>query len=593
MKLPTDIHLSGKANTSSATPSSGGTSAASAPQTQALPRAIQTLIHTWAKVESSHALSPKQNQQVQSQLSLLTGAPASAPTTKTSGVSERLNLSQLAKTITSEQPLPPKLTLALVKLITVNGPMSILSERPLAKATDVFLTQSTDGKLQIQTPKLAPVLEQFRNQFIGRHFTPSPISLIDNRQALSAQTPSVMPPSTTLQASMPLAPKMIQQAIQYSGQNLEAILQSRLQPQAPATVNTAQQTTAQSSEASISPRLQQVEQHIQKWVAQFQQTFKKPVPTPTDKPAAQPQATAPSASASASATSTFTKGIDPNNNPLLQLHTTTPTLNTAAPSQPATTSLDQKAWLLQSQQQLMETLKSYIHERKDQVIPNWSSIQTQSSGIKTFQDLSQWLTLLMLPKTHTATEQPVWPKNLSVQPQLQQTLLNLFNSLTKDGAAKEELQLLRQLLNINQSLTKVTHDQIQNRIWQGQSDITQFQLSLPYVHQQHVHWCDLECQQQTETNTATEKVNGWHLILRFAQDTPQAFAIESYLKQSQVTLTLWASEAEQLKRLHTNIPLIKHKLEKAGFNVEQVSSKHGQPKPLHQPIQQSLIDVHT
>ncbi|NVK37327.1 MAG: hypothetical protein HWE18_05335 [Gammaproteobacteria bacterium] len=608
MKLPTDIHLGGKFSSPSATPDNGGTRAASASQTTSLPRPIQTLIHTWAKVESSQALSPQQNQQVLSQLALLSGAqPNQNPAT--SGISERLNLSQLAKTITSENPLPPKLTLALIKLTTVNGPLSILSERNLPPNTEVYLTQAPSGKLQIQTPKVTPQLEQFRNQFIARQFTPSPIALIDNRQAFTIQNPTANQvgaftfgtplPSSTLQSNSPLTPNIIQQAFQNSGQNLESQLRNTIEKLINAPAKNHASQTQPIIEPNISQKLQKVEQQIQKWVQQFQQNFKASNQAQTQQPVSnstlQHGNTVQADSTNNKESSMPPKTVLPTIDSLLINKLTQSQSKTGEALNPLLqgVSQDHKVWLLQSQQQLINALKERLLAKGDQMIPNWSNHPSVATSVKTFQDLSQWLTLLMLPKQPQVNELSVWPKNLSVQPQLQQTLMSLLNSLNTEGSAKDEIQLLRQLLNINQSLTKITHDQIQNRIWQGQPDNTQFQLSLPYIHQQQIQWCDLECQQDTKNQSASEKINGWHLILRFAQTTPEAFAIESYLKQSQVTLTLWANETEQLKRLHENIPLIKQKLEKAGFNVDQISSKHGKPKPMHQPIQQSLIDVRT
>jgi len=94
-------------------------------------------------------------------------------------------------------------------------------------------------------------------------------------------------------------------------------------------------------------------------------------------------------------------------------------------------------------------------------------------------------------------------------------------------------------------------------------------------------------------NEKKEKTTGWHLILRFAQETPQSFSVETQLKQNNLSVVLWAEEKEQLKNLNTDISLLKEKLNHAGFNIESISSKHGSPVRIQKPIQQSLVDVHT
>jgi hypothetical protein len=595
MKLPSELNASTKPSTPTST---SQTRATRAPNPDALPRTIQALINTWAKVESSQTLSASQNQQVLSQLAQLKGQPLTVSQNPSGqGVSEKLNLGNIAQSMTSQQPLSNTLKLALIKLMSVTGPISILSARPLKADTQVLLTQNTQGTLTLQTAQNPVLLNQFRTQFIGQNFIPTPIPLIDNHQASDKQThPAsyLAPlPSSTLKSGQPLTNTILQQAISNSGQNLESKLAQILtaQPiknstQATATL-TAEGLKPSSIDQSMSNKIAQVEQNIQKWVAHFQQKLISPTNTTPS-------------TATSSVTVSAQSGL-PINQSLPAQQSVPPSLS--EPVKPTTTmtngvSSDHKNWLIQSQQSLMEQLNARLLQRKDSFIPHWPAMTTQgqanTASIKTFQDLSQWLTLLMMPKHSDSSQgESLWPKSLAAQPQLQQTLSALLNSFTQSESDANEASLLRQLLNINQTLSKLTHDQIQNRLWQGQSDTTQFQLSLPFVQQNQVQWCEFECKQQQTEQHKDEKTTGWHLILRFAQNTEHAFAIESHLKQEQLALTLWANQAQQLKRLHQNMPLIKQKLEHAGFKVDHISSKHGSPKPLNMPIQQSLIDVHT
>jgi len=229
-------------------------------------------------------------------------------------------------------------------------------------------------------------------------------------------------------------------------------------------------------------------------------------------------------------------------------------------------------------------------ENKEAFVPNWSNTLGQ---IKSPLDLSNWLTLLVAPKPvkndHAFN---IWPSNLSSQSQIHQTLtLLMANSANNDQSDIQ--QALRQLLSLSQSLMKIQHDQLQGRLPSLTSEQQGLQLNIPYVHQQQIHWAEFEYQSQSSSSDTQNKTTGWHLILRFAQNTSQAFAIESQLKQEQATIVLWATDKDQLQYLHSEIPRLKGKLLAAGFQVENISSKHGAPAKLNQPLQQSLVDIHT
>jgi hypothetical protein len=608
MKLPSEPALNIKSS-SPAKPTSGDAqvSQSSAPSKsqQALPASIQALINTWAKVESSQTLPDKQNQQVLNQLALLTGnhpkGPIADPATQ-SGISEKLSLSNLAQNLSKNEVLSDSLKLVLVKLMSIKGSISILSDRPLTPNSQVLLRQSPEGKLTIHNAQNPTPLNQFRSQFIAQNFTLKPIVLIDGSQSSTKESRTRFTftpiPNVTLQSEVPLAPNILKQALINSGQNLESKIAQLLQSQPMTTKPSAEQAqslpqsaqnqtsqnkagathnTNNTNNTNMQSKITQVEQSIQKWVSQFQQKVTGSTSTQNQPP-----------EATSSTNSVAPKILDALKN------TQNPTSSNSISSD--SLKHDHKNWLIQNQNQMLTQLSKQLLQRKDSFIPNWPAMQFQGasagSSIKTFQDLSQWLTLLMMPKASSDNHgDSLWPKPLAVQPQLQQTLSALLNSFNQSNN-DSEAALLRQLLSITQNLSKLTHDQIQNRFLQTQ-DTPQFQLSLPYLHQNQIQWCDFECKQQPQTNQETEQANGWHLILRFAQQTQYAFAIESHLKQEQLAVTLWANESQQLKHLHQNIPLIKNKLEQAGFKIDSITSKHGAPKPLHQPIQQSLIDVHT
>ncbi|MFT5594248.1 MAG: hypothetical protein ACI8SR_002637 [Oceanicoccus sp.] len=596
MKLPSEPTINVNSSSPSQPPTQGTQQASASASGQAVPKSIQALINTWANVESSQILSDKQNLQVLNQLALLIGSQPKAPTISQSqiphsGISEKLNIANLAQSLGNDAALTDSLKLVLIKLLSVKGPISILSDRPLPANSQVLLGQTPEGRLTIQREQNPALLNQFRSQFSSQNFSLKPIPLMTTheRSTQDARTGFTFTslPNTTLKSTLPLAAHTLQQALINSGQNFESKLTQLLQSQTAGAMQAPQKqlnqssTTNSSMSTSMHSKISQVEQSIQKWVSQFQQKINH----------------SNNAAGTASQLSTASHTSH-------QTLTTTTTLlndiqNSLSPKETNTTQTselkhDHKSWLIQNQNQLLEQLGKQLLQRKDRFIPNWSSTLTQGAhpgaSVKTFQDLTQWLTLLMMPKASTDNQgESLWPKPLAVQPQLQQTLSALLNSFNQNDS---ETTLLRQLLSITQNLSKLTHDQIQNRFLQAQ-DNSQFQLSLPYIHQNQLQWCEFECKQHAQPNNESEKTNGWHLILRFAQQTDQAFAIESHLKQEQLAVTLWASESQQLKYLHENIPLIKTKLEQAGFKVDSVSSKHGAPKQLHQPIQQSLIDVHT
>jgi hypothetical protein len=251
---------------------------------------------------------------------------------------------------------------------------------------------------------------------------------------------------------------------------------------------------------------------------------------------------------------------------------------------------DSKSWLMKHQNVLITEL-SQTMMKNNSFIPNWASAGT----FKNADELNALFNLLLAPKhAGQSSGQSIWPNNLSAQSQINQTLQLLITHSPDTEKDSAQNQLLRQIFNVNQSLMKMQHDQIHNRLGQQQPDSpTQLQMSIPYAHQNNIQWAELELKEfQPETNSA-EKTTGWHLILRFEQDTSQAFSVETQLKQDQLSVVLWANEKIQLKRLNQDIPLFKEKLNHAGFKLESITTKHGSPNKIQKPIQQSLVDVHT
>ena len=153
---------------------------------------------------------------------------------------------------------------------------------------------------------------------------------------------------------------------------------------------------------------------------------------------------------------------------------------------------------------------------------------------------------------------------------------------------------MRQLLQVSQSLTRIQHEQVNNRLsMQNQPDNINLNFSVPYMHQQNINWCDLELSQKNAEDTHKKQSLGWHLVLRFAQDTEETFAIESYLNSDQLQLTLWAKQQEPLAKLHRHAGLLREKLTQAGFKVDSIQSKQGLPAKNQQQVHQSMVDVHT
>jgi len=560
-----------------------------------LPKNVQALINTWAKVQSSQALSPQQNQQVLSQLSLLMGQP-SPNTQQGSGISQRLNINHLSASLDKQAPFNSQTQLVLIKLLSIKGAINILSTQGFKPGEEVRITQNSQGQLAL-TPKPLTTEVNFQQQFLPRDLTVKSNKVIDNHQlnqlmsGLSATKPPTPLPASIISTMQAVSAEDVKQAIQGSGQQFEAKLLSLLQTlqQGRSSIASVEKPLANnpSLHQPITQKLQQVEQSIQKWVQQFQANTladtNQVTAKSTTSPATSSNAT-PNQAWQTQITQTLLSALEKTAN----INTIKPTLELLAKQ----LGNDQKTWLSQNQLVLVQKLTQQFSSYGDQFIPNWSSQSLQSSPIKTFNELNHWLDQLIKPKISSTSDQANPLKTgTSVQSQLHQTLSLLMSSVAKDESSDQAL--LRQLFNLSQNLMKTTADQLVNRSWFQQSDIQSFQFSLPYLHQNQVEWCELEYEENTAKTQQNEQTKSWHLILRFAQDTNEAFAIESKMVLGGLNITLWSDSAQQLKNLHENMPILKQKLSNAGFKLEDIHTKHGLPNPLKQPLQQSLIDVHT
>lgn len=346
--------------------------------------------------------------------------------------------------------------------------------------------------------------------------------------------------------------------------------------------NTQSSQTPQASEGTthkshtvigqnLNQRIKQVDTLIDKWVAQLLPHHK------TTKQHHSVQQNTNSTPPINSANTMATQGAPFNN----KTQVTQPP--TQALQTPASNTQDMKAWLINSQQILVK-----------QVINNAQSpIEKNDEQKSKLQQLSSIFALLLQPKTASSDKKnSIWPSNLSAQQQL--TLLLAQQPPSMLSGQKEQDDIVRLLLNISQQLNRLQGEQVNNRLHQQQNpESNQLQMSLPYLHEEQVHWCQMEWQGEKQQQLDKEQAFSWHLVLRFAQHQHNAFAIESQMMQNQLHITLWAEQQDQLKHLHQHMGILQTRLNEAGFNVNSLKSKHGIPPLKSNPISSSLVDVHT
>lgn len=595
---------------------------------------LQQLNNTWAKVQSSQPIKPEDSQQLTHTTERNTSGRALQPTEVL-----KQSIDGLLKQKANQQQGMADIKLTLIKLVTEQGLINLISSKSYPKGADVFITQNSTGNMQLQLPSETFSLVNMAAQLSAGKQPLPPLPLPATWPFNNSLTLPPLPASTLNTQSLPTA-QTVQTAVQQSGHFFERHLVQALKGNPPAGTALEQGTVTGTNAGrantigNINHTFQAIGENIKQWTQQFSERFQASGQSQNQTSHSQNNHTqTPNPSQTQQALNVFSKlqsefpssSLHPTNNgtSAKQANTqTTPSaiglnqqaikasqvhslsqlnVNTDRPidhgqKDSLTLSLqhilkqDQKLWLQTGQQQLTQALSQHLMENKEAFVPNWSNTLGQ---IKSPLDLSNWLTLLVAPKPLKSDHAfNIWPSNLSSQSQIHQTLtLLMANSANNDQSDVQ--QALRQLLSLSQSLMKIQHDQLQGRLPSLTSEQQGLQLNIPYVHQQQLHWAEFEYQSQSNSSDTQNKTTGWHLILRFAQNTQQAFAIESQLKQEQATIVLWATDKDQLQYLHSEIPRLKGKLLAAGFQVENISSKHGAPAKLNQPLQQSLVDIHT
>ncbi len=562
-----------------------------------------------AKVESSQKLEPRQAQ------AMLEGLKNPLPKAILKSLIQSLTSSPApsGQAAASQPQQAALLEIHLLKVSLQQNLISLLSTQPHNKGQPVLIQQNTQGQWVLQTPTAQFSLNNIASQFASAAAPMAPLPL---KLDLPSFPNTLSPPKGAIQNNSPLNGPMIEQAIKLSGQFLEAALAKQAsagpqtQPNSLANSQTKEGTILQnqglklsirsSAEPKINPninkpnfaqRFNQVEQQIQKWIQAL----------PTTKPMA-----------NAVTPHTDTVAIKP-----ITVNKPTDTLTTQkATQQQAPSQQDSKAWLSQLQVQLLQTLKQINSASQLKpspmatLLPNSQMNAPADTSDKTFmgiksEQLFYWLTSSKPLQTSTLQSDrqdlPLWPRNLSVQGQIHRQLQGLLQAQQninkqEQGVEAHEGQnkILRQLLQVSQSLMRMQHEQINNKLGQTQQpDTLQLNLSVPYQDAQMLRWCELELKEQTQQEAGKKKTLGWHLVLRFQQNSHESFAIESQLNQYKIQITLWAKEQNQLAKLHKHTELFRQKLITAGFEVASLQSKRGLPQKNQRQIKQSLIDVRT
>ena len=564
--------------------------------------ALNQLSGSWAKVKSSQPLTPEQVQKVihNSQAFNQGNQANQGRQPKQTDPASLLHkqVQQLLNQLENKQQAISQLQLFLTKLDTQQGLLSLLTQQSYPKGNQLLLNLNNTGDWQLQSASQGFSLTQLSAQFSNMQSAPPKLSLGPLLNALvSEQTgQSVHPPSakteltppsrltplhpiapqtapqlalskiphTTLITGHPINSATIKQAITDSGQSLEHKLQQHLTAHNPS-------STSVSAPPDFKSRFKQVEQQMNQWIKQVSSEFVKVKP---DQTGPTTLLATPKADRAIGAHQALSLSMDK--------PTPTETVKSGLVS-------DQKSWLMQSQKQLVSEFQKTLM-RNDSFIPSWAN----TGQFKNSAELSNLLSLLLSPKSgQSQLGSPLWPSNLSAQSQINQTLSQLVALIPEAEKDSSQTQLIRQILTISQSLMKIQHDQIQNRLGQQNELPQSIHMSLPYLHQNQIQWADFEYKQTEQEQANKEKTTGWHLILRFCQDTPESFAVESQLKLNALNVILWATETTHLKKLNQHIPLLKHKMHSAGFDLDTITTKHGSPMKLQPPIQQSLVDVHT
>lgn len=422
-------------------------------------------------------------------------------------------------------------------------PLAGVTASPMA-ATKIKLEQlkQTAQQLLMQSDKATAPSSQPQENRSATSTSPSPIA-------------DIKLPTSLLDSKQPIQAKDIHRALQQAGQELEANLKKLTElPEQNLKQNSNARLNVQRGFSEIN---QNIQAGIKEWIKDItgkskphEQTGNASTQASSDKQAA----------ANASA------------------HTNNQTVKSLTDL----ISNDMKTWLMKNQVQLMQVIQNDPNGRADQ------------------RQLMDGLLKVLFPKqagfsnlAKSNDGEAIIPKNLSVQPHLQRLFSQLLGQQPQSEAS-DDSQQLRQLLNLTQNLTRIQQDQVMNRNQQVQQpDSPDFQLSLPYLHEKSIQWCEIECQQTQSQAEAENPKRGWHIILRFAQEHPHAFAVEANLVGNQLVLSLWSEQQARLKQLNRYAELLKEKVKKAGFVCESIHSKHGMPVKKQRQIQQGLVDVRT
>ncbi|EAT12224.1 hypothetical protein HF888_05405 [Bermanella marisrubri] len=566
--------------------------------------ALSGLKNTTAQVVKSQALTPENAQQ---QLSNLSKQLSAQDSDQPMQQQTRYLLSQLQNGSAANQA---QSKVYITQLNTQNTLFSVLTNKAYAAGSSVQITQDSSGQWQLQSSKPALQLEKWLSQFrAGSVANLTPLKLDKGQLPLPLLAQSSMgnPASpqnlTALDSllnsqqfqslSLEQKTQQLMQGMKNSGHTLEKQLLQWASNQL-GQGSQGRSGNANNADGNVSaPNLQRGLKHVQKqmqlWMQQAQHVL-KPI-NGQSTPSSQPTSQSPDSSSStmtgvqtALASKTVSQSIS-NKNGLTSVK------NEVLNSLIKIMKQDSKGQLLQHQTALIQNLRQVIQQQPQlfnaSVVPNWSQNNHETGRLNPVD----WISILATPKT-TSHAQINWPPNLSVQQQLQNTAQIMLAQLP--DKASEEQALLRQLLNTAQNVNKVQQDQIQSRVFQTNSDNTFIQMNLPYVHQNTLHWCEVdirEHEQETQQDSTAER--GWHLVLRFEQSSQKSFAIEANVLNSKVDITLWSAHKDRLKVLQNQIAVLRDKLSSAGFQVQQLQTKHGEPAKKELTISQSLVDVRT
>ncbi len=581
---------------------------------------LQQLVNTWAKVESSQVLDPAQSQKALADLQArLPSSPTATENPKSDQPQPKLKQDQI---------------LALIQLNTAKGLMSILSQQVYDKGSMLLIKQNSQGQWQLQSPAQAISLTALSHQFKELGLTSSTMALLNSQQAQGKSTAQATwsTPAAVLHSETQVNGTQVKKAMNLSGQFFEnQLLKKPAHEKNPSIIQENSTKTQSTQPFNINESLKKVESQLNKWIQALpvqlksSQVNKENSMQPTLPAQEKTKNSAQQITHSVSKSATSKNSNSPSN-----------TTDNFQQGQNKTSINDGKAWLIQLQKQLFKDwqqqsnaapklaaqtnnpiskqltgstqvklnpaltkpLQPWIDSvmAKNETLASHSSNATTTTA-KTSIKPDQLLEWLLNPKPPSSEKSlSIWPSNLSAQHQIHKLLQNMMLNMSEsqNTSSQEPEKILRQLLQVSQSLSRLQGEQVNNRLSQiQQPENLQLNFSIPYMHQQNMHWCELELSQKDQEESSKKGVMGWHMVLRFAQEDEGAFAIESFLSGQQLQLTLWAQQQSALANLSKHSGLLRRKLKDAGFQVDNIQSKRGTPTKNTRQVHQSMIDVHT